>query len=171
MMGRACEARVASMTCASTGRSPRGSSNLCRPAPMRLELPAARIIAAVVRGMFKRFLLLSPGAGGRALRCRDHLVTLVLPDHERSQFRCRVLLGQWGIDNHLQVRLLRHGEDGWVQCETTNQRVIDFVEAATVQNNLMLSPPGAKLRASLPQLSNQLVQALIIGILVMPGVQ
>ena len=81
---------------------------------------------------------------------------MILYNHERSQFRCRALLGQWGIDNHLQVRLLRHGEDGWVQYKTANLWVIDFVEAATVQNNLMLRPPGAKLWAGLLQLSNQL---------------
>src|SRR5438105_4647905 len=46
-MGRACEASVASITCASTGRSLSGNNNLCRPPPMRLELPAARIMAAV----------------------------------------------------------------------------------------------------------------------------
>src|SRR2546422_8982428 len=58
-MGRACDARVASMTCASTGRSSSGNNSLCRPPPMRLELPAARIIAAVERAVFKYYLLIN----------------------------------------------------------------------------------------------------------------
>jgi hypothetical protein len=45
-MGRAREASVAVITCARTGLFPNGRSNLWRPAPMRLELPAARMIAA-----------------------------------------------------------------------------------------------------------------------------
>src|SRR5437763_13061350 len=50
-MGRACDATVASRTWASTGRSPSGSSSLWRPAPMRLELPAARMMAAIEVGL------------------------------------------------------------------------------------------------------------------------
>src|SRR5438445_7866647 len=56
-MGRACEASVASITCASTGRSSSGNSNLWCPPPMRLELPAARIMAAVERDWFIDYLL------------------------------------------------------------------------------------------------------------------
>src|SRR5947209_17150656 len=56
-MGRACEASVASITCASTGRSSSGKSNLWCPPPMRLELPAARIMAAVERDWFIDYLL------------------------------------------------------------------------------------------------------------------
>src|SRR6266480_4163399 len=56
-MGRACEASVASITCASTGRSSSGNSNLWCPPPIRLELPAARIMAAVERDWFIDYLL------------------------------------------------------------------------------------------------------------------
>src|SRR2546427_3013470 len=56
-MGRASEASVASITCDSTGRSSSGKSNLCRPTPMRLELPAARIMAAVERDWIIDYLL------------------------------------------------------------------------------------------------------------------
>src|SRR5436305_2297970 len=56
-MGRACEASVASITCARTGRSSSGNSNLWCPPPMRLELPAARIMAAVERDWFIDYLL------------------------------------------------------------------------------------------------------------------
>jgi hypothetical protein len=66
-------------------------------------------------------------------------------------------LGQWSIDNHLQVRLLRHGKEGLMKDQVAHLGMIDFEEATTVQNNLMLRPPGTKLRTVPLQLNNQLI--------------
>src|SRR5437868_14859924 len=70
-MGRACEASVASITCARTGRSSSGKSNLWCPPPMRLQLPAARVMAAVERDWFIDYLLWNSQKSELLLSQRD----------------------------------------------------------------------------------------------------
>lgn len=72
--------------------------------------------------------------------------------HQPAQFGRGIFLSQRGIENHLQARLIRQWKRGLTQGKTTNLGMIDFVNAATVQHNFMLRPPGAELRAGLLQL-------------------